>query len=249
MTGIDLSALFPIAAIFVVAGLVKGVTGMGLPTVAVALLSFLMTPVAAAGLLLVPSFVTNVWQLAAGPAFRPLFVRLWPMMAAIVLGTVPGAALIASGDTRLTASALGAALFLYAALALLLPPFAVPRRLECWLSPPVGLATGVVTGATGVLVIPAVPYLQSLGLSRDDLVQALGLSFTVSTMALALGLFWQNALPSANLGISLLAVPPALLGMWIGQSLRHRIGPALFRRCFLAGLLILGAEMGLRPWL
>ncbi|MCO6048828.1 sulfite exporter TauE/SafE family protein [Mesorhizobium sp. RP14(2022)] len=222
---------------------------MGLPTVAVALLSLLMTPVAAAGLLLVPSFVTNIWQLFAGPAFGLLVRRLWPMMGTIVLGTVPGAALLASGDTALTTSALGAALFLYAALALLARPFTVPNAFEPWLSPLVGLVTGIVTGATGVFVIPAVPYLQSLGLSKDDLVQALGLSFTVSTIALAFGLVWQGALPSGHLGISLLAVPPALLGMWAGQVIRNRISPALFRRCFLVGLLILGAEMALRGWI
>lgn len=105
----------------------------------------------------------------------------------------------------------------------------------------------MVSGATGVLVIPAVPYLQALALSRDDLVQALGLSFTVSTMALALALGARGAFAMDAMGLSLLALIPALAGMWAGQKLRHRISPATFRRVFLLFLLLLGAEMATRP--
>ncbi|MEI9914951.1 MAG: hypothetical protein WDN29_03155 [Methylovirgula sp.] len=63
----------------------------------------------------------------------------------------------------------------------------MPPAHEPWIGAFMGAATGVVTGATGINVIPAVPYLQSLDLERDDLIQALGLSFTVSTMAMAAG--------------------------------------------------------------
>ncbi|CAI1516710.1 Sulfite exporter TauE/SafE [Serratia marcescens] len=103
--------------------------------------------------------------------------------------------------------------------------------------------TGVLTGATGVFVIPAVPYLNGLGLARDDLVQALGLSFTVSTLALAAGLAWHQALPGALLGVSLLALLPALAGMWLGGIARRHSSPLIFRRLFFIGLFILGVEI------
>src|SRR5690606_4573226 len=85
---------------FLVAGMVKGVTGMGLPTVAMGLLGTVMPPVAAAAILVIPSFVTNVWQLVSGPATARLLRRLWPMMLAVVLGTIGGAALLARVDPR-----------------------------------------------------------------------------------------------------------------------------------------------------
>ncbi|WP_299131990.1 sulfite exporter TauE/SafE family protein [uncultured Amaricoccus sp.] len=245
----DASLLVAIGATFFVAGLVKGVTGMGLPTVAMGVLGALVSPLAAAGLLIVPSFVTNLWQLAAGPALGPLLRRLWPMMAAICAGTGLGAALLASGKTEATTTTLGAALAAYAGFTLLGRQPRVPARAEPWLSPLIGATTGLVTGATGVFVVPAVPYLQALGLGRDDLVQALGLSFTVSTLALAAGLGARGALSGEGIGLSALALIPALAGMWVGQSLRDRISPAAFRRVFLLGLLALGAEMALRPWL
>lgn len=236
-----------IAAVFVLAGLVKGVTGMGLPTVAMGLLGALTSPLAAAGLLLAPSFVTNLWQLLAGPSFGALARRLWPMMAGVVFGTLLGGSLIVSGDAALTTAALGGALVLYAGQALLGRPWRVPARAEPWAGPLVGAATGLVTGGTGVFVAPAVPYLQALGLEKNELVQALGLSFTVSTVALALALAGRGAFAAGDLGASALAVAPALAGMAAGQAIRSRISPARFRRWFLVGLLLLGAEMLTRP--
>ena len=105
------------------------------------------------------------------------------------------------------------------------------------------MITGVIASATGVFVIPVVPYLQALGLERDQLVQALGLSFTVSTLALAAGLSWNGALGSAELGASTLALIPALLGMLLGQWLRQRISAVLFKRVFFIGMGLLGLPL------
>ena len=243
MLDLSLPLLALIGGTFFVAGLVKGVTGMGLPTVSMGVLGALLSPLAAASLLLIPSFITNVWQLLAGPSFGQLLRRLWPMMLAIVAGTLLGAAWIASGDTRLTTIALGAALILYAAYTLFARQLSVPARSESWLSPVIGATTGTIAGGTGVFVIPAVPYLQALGFEKNDLVQALGLSFTVSTVALAVGLGTHGALDPESLLLSGLAIAPSIAGMWVGQRIRNRISPAAFRRGFLICLLLLGVEM------
>lgn len=235
-----------VALVFLLAGLVKGVTGMGLPTVAMALLGSVMPLVAAAALLVVPSFVTNLWQLLAGPDLALLLRRLRSMMLGILLGTLAGSWLLTRGGAAWATPALGGALATYAAYSLLVRTPRVPARLETLLSLPVGLATGLVTGATGVFVLPGVPYLQALGLERDTLVQALGLSFTVSTLALALGLAGGGALGGAELGLSTLAILPSLLGMWIGRWLRGFVSPAAFRRWFLVALLLLGLQLVLR---
>lgn len=231
-----------IIAVFLLAGLVKGVVGMGLPTIAMGLLALVMAPAEAAAILIAPSFVTNVWQLAAGPAFGALLKRLWTMMIGIFAGTVAAAGLLSGDHTGLAQIGLGVALVLYALLGLSARRFSVPPRYEPWLSPLVGAATGLVAGATGVFVIPAVPYLQSLGLKRDDLIQALGLSFTVSTIALAVGLARTSPVDASSPYVvaSLLALVPALVGMFAGQSLRERMSVETFRRVFFAGLLLLG---------
>lgn len=235
--------LLVVAAVFVLAGWVKGVVGLGLPTVAMGGLGLLMAPVQAAALLLIPSLVTNVWQFAAGPAKARVARRLASMMVFVCIGTGLGIPFLTAGSSRWPAVALGAVLAAYSLLALLLPKLAVPARLERTLAPVVGGVTGLLTGATGVFVVPAVPYLSALGLDRDELVQALGLSFTVSTVALAVGLGTSGRLEAGTAAVSLGAVVPALLGMFIGQRTRARIDPQVFRRWFFIALLVLGGYM------
>jgi uncharacterized membrane protein YfcA len=113
---------------FFLAGMVKGVTGMGLPTVAMGVLGAIIPPVAAASMLIIPSFVTNVWQLYAGPRFADLVLRLWPMMLGIVVGTIAGSWLLTSVNTGWTTTGLGVALALYAGFSLLARPLSVPAR-------------------------------------------------------------------------------------------------------------------------
>lgn len=238
-----------LTGIFLAAGVVKGVAGMGLPSVAMGLLGTVMSPAAAAALLVIPSFVTNLWQLFAGPSIVQLVRRLWLMMLCIILGTITGSSLLTQVEPVWSGFYLGVALIVYATYALIAPSFSIPERIEGWLSPVIGLLTGIATGATGLFMIPAVPYLGSLNMSRDDLVQALGLSFTVSTLALAIGLFTHGAFQFTQLGTSTLAIIPALIGMWAGQIVRGRISPVRFRQGFMFFLILLGIELSSRPFL
>lgn len=236
------TAIF-IAAVFVLAGLSKGVIGLGLPTISMGLLAVVMAPVEAAALLVLPSFVTNVWQMIAGPSLGPVVCRLWPMMLAVCAGTWAGAGLMADASGGYGTALLGVALVLYAATGLMSLRFTVDRAREWWLGPCVGTVTGLITAATGVFVIPAVPYLQAIGFEKEDLVQALGLSFTVSTVALTLNLALLGALNASLAGPSIGALIMACLGMWAGQVLRRRMQPATFRRWFFIGLLLLGIHL------
>jgi len=235
-----------ILATFLLAGFVKGVIGLGLPTVAMGLLGLAMLPAQAAALLIVPSLVTNIWQLLAGGNFIGLFKRLWPMLAGIAIGTVGGAGMLAADVGGKAAIGLGVALVIYAVIGLTAVRFSVTPRSEKWLSLPIGLVTGLITAATGVFVIPAVPYLQALNLEKEELIQALGLSFTVSTIALAIALSSTGGIGGDLVGASVLALVPALAGMFIGQWARMKLSAQLFRRCFFGGLLLLGLHLASR---
>ncbi len=235
-----------IGLVFVLAGFVKGVIGLGLPTVSVGLLGIVMSPIAAASLLVIPNFVTNIWQLATGPSVRALVRRLWPMMTGIAAGTIAGGPLLSDHSSPWTTAALGAALIVYAVVGLSGARLAVPTSGEWLWGPLVGALTGVITTVTGVFVVPAVPYLQALGLDKDELVQALGLSFLVSTVALAIVLAVFGIFESTVAGGSLLALAPALIGMAIGTRVRATISPVLFRRGFFAGLAALGVYLIIR---
>ncbi len=244
-----LSLLLSIAAVFVLAGLVKGVIGLGLPTISMALLGSMMSPAEAAALLVVPSLATNVWQWQPWRSLHGVTRRVAPMQAGVVAGTLAGAWAIGAPVGSWAVVGLGAMLIVYAAWVLAGARLSVAPRAERRLGPVVGASTGVITAATGVFVVPAVPYLQALGLHRDALMQAMGLSFTVSTVALAAGLYLNGHLPTAAVGESVLMLLPALAGMALGAGLRQRISQERFRACFLASLLVLGGSMIVREML
>jgi uncharacterized membrane protein YfcA len=242
----SLPMLAATAGAYLLAGLVKGVIGLGLPTVAIGLLGLMMTPAQAAAILVVPSLVTNIWQFAVGGGPLALVRRLWPLLAGICLGTMIGAVWLPSGSSAQATVWLGVALAIYAGLGLIKVEFSVPPRAELWLGLIVGIATGAVTVATAVFALPAVPYIQALRFERDRLVQALGLSFTVSTVTLAAALAHAGEMNLALAWPSLVALGMALIGMWLGQLVRGKVREATFRLCFFLGLLGLGVHLALR---
>jgi uncharacterized membrane protein YfcA len=235
--------LFFVSAVFFLAGFVKGVIGLGLPTIAMGLLAIVMPPVEAAGLLILPSLVTNAWQMVAGPSLRPLVRRLWPTMLMVCLGTWAGQGLMTGVGARYGTALLGGALAIYALMGLFSVRFTLARARERFLGPATGAITGAITAATGVFVIPAVPYLQAIGLEREKLVQALGLSFTVSTLALSVNVATAGGFDGSMAAPAFVALVVAGAGMWTGQIVRLRLSAGLFRRCFFVGLLLVGVHL------
>jgi uncharacterized membrane protein YfcA len=225
---------------YLLAGFVKGVIGMGLPTVAMGVLAAIMSPAQAAAILVAPSLATNIWQMVAGPYLVDLIKRLGGMLLGMFIGAWLGNGILTGANAKPAAIGLGIVLIAYALIGLSKMKFSVPRASEIWLGPIVGVLTGVVMAATGVFVIPALPYLQAVGFEKDELVQALGLHFSVSTVALALVL-WDGGAFNLSLGtLSLFAIVPAVVGMYAGQRVRTRISPETFRVCLYVGLLALG---------
>lgn len=238
-----MDSVLVILSIFLLAGIVKGVVGMGLPTVAMGLLGLVMAPAEAAATMLIPSLLTNVWQFLSGPYARAVAIRLGPTLCTLLAATMVATGLIAGAEAERARLALGIILVIYALVGLLGIRLSVRSRAERWAGPVAGAATGIVTGATGVFVLPIVPYLAGLDLARDSLIQAMGLVFTVATLALAIGLAFHGALAVPTLSLSALAVVPALAGMGIGAALRKRIRPEAFRIALFAGLGVLGAQL------
>ncbi len=234
------------ALVFLLAGFIKGTTGLGLPATAIGLLGLMIPPAQAIALTIVPSFVTNVWQAMAGRHLRELFARFWPMVGGVCFGIWLGSGLLTKDGSGRGAIVLGVVLALYAALALSRLQFSVPAVAERWLSPAAGTVTGLLASVTGLNVVPAVPYLQATGMERDRLVQTLGLFLTASTVAMGANLAHAGIFQLSLAGLSAASLLPTLAGVLVGQWVRGRVSEAAFRRCFLVGLFILGSYLALR---
>ena len=177
--------LLAVAATFLLAGTVKGVIGLGLPTVSLAILTVLLDLPSAMALLLVPSFVTNLWQAMVGGNGMVILRRIWPFLVMATVTVWLGATALTRVDLAWLSALLGILLVSYAAISLSGYRIALDMRQEVWAGPLIGTANGILTGMTGSFVVPGVMFLQAIGLPRDMLIQAMGMLFTVSTLALA----------------------------------------------------------------
>jgi uncharacterized protein len=135
---------------------------------------------------------------------------------------------------------LGLLLVIYAIVGLSKFSFSVARRNEKWIGGVVGVTTGIISAATGVQVIPSMPFMQAIGMEKDELVQALGVFFTVATMALAINLTSVGLLTAATALPGAVAMVAAFAGMFIGQAVRTKLQPEAFRRWFLIAMILLG---------
>jgi uncharacterized protein len=232
--------LILIVAAFLLAGFIKGVLGLGLPTVSMGLLAVSMPPAQALAIVVVPAIVTNIWQTFAGPYLRDILRRLWPLMIGTVTGIWLNAGMLTGPYARFGPIVLGLLLVIYAIIGLSKFSFSVARPNEKWIGGIVGLITGAVSAATGVQVIPSMPYMQAIGMERDELVQALGVFFTVATVALAFNLTSAGLLSAATALPGGIAIVTAFIGMFIGQAVRSRMQPEAFRRWFLIAMILLG---------
>jgi len=236
----ELTTVVVVIGTFLLAGAVKGVIGLGLPTVSLALLTVALDLPSAMALLLMPSFVTNVWQSVVGGNARAILYRLWPFLVMATVTVWIGVAALTRLNPSLLTALLGVLLVTYAVVNLSGIRLIIPARYEVWAGPLVGSANGVLTGMTGSFVVPGVMFLQAIGLPRDVLIQAMGMLFTASTVALAAGLQHANIITIEHGILSAAAVLPAIAGMILGQLVRKRLSEQRFRTVFFAALLVLG---------
>lgn len=233
---------------FLLAGMVKGIIGLGLPTVALAMLALTIGLKEAMALMAIPALLTNFWQGISGGEFKAAVKRLWPLILTTVIGTWFAAGVLARSDALLLSAILGVLLICYAAVSLTRFRLIVPTNQEPWLGPIVGLISGIFSGLTGSFVIPGVLYLQALGMPRDVLIQAMGIIFSVMALTLATALT-RHGILTTDIGIaSVAALAPAFAGMWLGQRIQVRLSEDRFRRVFFIALLLVGIYITIRPF-
>jgi uncharacterized protein len=243
------SMLILIAAAFLLAGFIKGVIGLGLPTVSMGLLAVTMAPGQAIAIVIIPAIVTNIWQTFVGPHLRDIMRRLWPLMVGTVIGIWLNGGLLTGPYAAYGTVILGVLLVIYTVVGLSKFSFKVARRDEKWIGGIVGLATGVISAATGVQVIPSMPFIQAIGMEKDELVQALGVFFTVATVALAFNVTAAGLLTAATALPGAVAMVASFTGMFIGQAVRTRMQPDVFRRWFLIAMILLGLYLAVGGFL
>ncbi len=233
-----------IAGTFFVAGLVKGTLGLGLPTVTLGVLAAPLGLKEAIGFMLLPSFCANIWQGLVGGSLLELLRRFWAFFLVAVFGIGVGVWILAGGRDELLLGVLGIVLCIYTGLNITGRKFPQPSPArERWYSPIAGGLGGVMFGMTGVFIIPGILYLQALGLKRDVLVQAMGISFLIITASIAIFMAGHQLLASDQVLVSVIALLPMFAGLVIGGHYRHRIPEERFSRVIMIALFLNGLHL------
>ncbi len=226
--------------VFIFAGTIKGVVGLGLPPVVLGILTALTGIHSAMAMVALPALITNFYQAVSGSHGKLLWQDHWHFFLAATMSIALGCWLALQVNPANMSLVLGLLLFSYAVLGLTKITLSIDKRWEPTAGFTLGIANGVFTGLTGSSAVPGVFYLQSVGLPKDKLIQAMGILFTCSSLGLSIGLFWMNILTISTGVISLIALIPAIIGMIIGGKIRSLISVQLFQRIFFFSLLLLG---------
>ena len=240
LSDMPLEILLFAAGAFFIAGIVKGLTGLGLPAMSLGLLLLALELRDAMVILVFPLFATNIWQGVTGGHLRATLTRLWPLFVTGVIGIWFAVGVMVAANPAILAIMLGSILAGYSAYSLSMSKIQPPGRWEVILSPLAGAITGVIGGLTGSMAVPSVPYMQALGMKRDALIQAMGIWFCLGSLALGGAMGGRGALPFDLAIVSAGAVIPAIVGMDVGRRLRQRLSEERFRKVFFTALILLG---------
>ena len=126
------------------------------------------------------------------------------------------------------------------------PDFVLQPRIARAAQVPVGLVNGVLTGFTGSQVLPPMPYMLSLKMPSDRLVQAVNIAVITASAFLGVGLWATGIMSAPEFGLSLLAVIPALGGVQLGNWARQHIPATQVRSLVLAVLLLIALSLIIR---
>jgi uncharacterized membrane protein YfcA len=223
-----------------IAGLVKGATGLGYATCALPFLVAAIGLKAAVVIVPIPAMAANI-GLIFGVGHGPeTLQRFWKLYAAIVPGIFCGTLLLGVVDAQSATRVLGVITIAYVIHATARPDFHLPSPLAKRLEMPVGLLNGFLTGLTGSQIVPLLPYLVSLKLDPDRFVQAVNMSVIIASVILILAQMTTGLMTLPLAVISVLGIAPAALGTYVGNRVRRHIPSERFRTVVLATLFAIG---------
>ena len=229
-----------IACAYFVAAFVKGATGLGFSTSALPILALGVGLKTGMPLVIIPSLVSNSIIMAQAGHFRETVSRFWPMFLATIPGILIGLAVLEMVDSILAGAVLGLVLMNYGAITLFRHGKPLSDKLARALAPVSGFATGLINGITGSQVMPVLPFLLSMRLEPKKFLQAINISFSLSSIVMALGLSRLGLMTIETVWISLAGLVPVYLGTKLGTRVRDRMDAETFRKVVLIMLIIFG---------
>ena len=245
----DLSLIAFASAVLLLAGTVKGFIGLGMPTVALTLLTFQLDTRSAVSLVVVPMLLSNVWQFWRGPDMAGCVKHHWRYAVILILFVAAIVWFSQSAPDVFLRATLGVFVLAFCFLSWrnMVPP--IPAHRVRFFEGVSAVVAGLIGGLTAAWAPPLVMYLTGLRLDRDAFVQALGFLISAGSVSIFVMFIAVGHSSSPDLAVSTFLLIPTLIGFSVGERLRHRTNPEQFRALFLAAFSVLGANLLLGAFL
>jgi len=235
----EIDLIFILTA-YIVAASIKGLTGIGFSTSCLPIMALRLDLKVAIPLVIIPSIVSNIVVMIQAGRFREALKRFWPMYLASIPGLLIGLSILVAINVSAAKAILGLVLIVYVSWALANKHLALSEKWERILKPPAGFFTGFINGLTGSQVMPSLPYLLSLNLHKNDFVQAINISFTLSSLIMLVGMNRLGHLPPSTFMLAVGGLIPVLTAVYIAGKLQHKLTGESHRKLVLGFLLVMG---------
>nr|WP_321259611.1 sulfite exporter TauE/SafE family protein [uncultured Pseudodesulfovibrio sp.] len=233
-----------VLATFFFAAFMKGTAGLGFATTCLGIMASYLDLRLAIPLIIIPSLLSNNMVMIDAGNFWSIFRRFWVLYASALPGLIFGLWILGENETDLPRIVLGTTMFLYGIWGLWRGHLSLKQTGP--LETCVGLLTGLINGLTGSQIMPIMPYLMSLNITKDELVQAINTSFTIASLVMLAGLGKLGLISTENMVLSAVGVIPVGLGIWLGGKVRRKLPEAIFRKIVLALIGLLGLGLVIR---
>ena len=229
----------PFVLALVLGGCVKGALGVGLPLVAVPLLSLWIPSPQAIGMMVVPVLSSNLWQAVDGGRLSQTLRRFRGLIGAQVIATVLTVRMTLALSTSQMNVLLALALLLGVAVMALEPTLRVSPKHEEAIGAGVGLFSGLLGGVSSLTGPIVITYLMSLKLERDTFVASISVIYLSAALPLYGAMLWFHRIAVTDFALSAVAMLPMAAGLFLGKMLRRRLPEAVFRKLLLVFLTLL----------
>lgn len=231
------------AAAFLLAGTIKGLAGIGLPTASIALMTLALDPRVAIALVLFPMLGANIWQVWRVGHIRRTARRYWIFSTILVIGVGLTAYVTRDASDRALLAILGIVVLIFVLLQWrqLVPQLSA--RFDAAAQIGFGIFAGVIGGMTAAWAPPMAMYLAAKRVDKDEFVRATGFMITVGSVPLLLTYLQLGFMTGPLASVSLAMLVPTLIGFSVGEAIRARLSPEGFRKAILVLFAVLGLNL------
>jgi len=240
---LDLSELVVIFIAVAVGAFVKGVTGSGLPLIGVPFMASFLGVEHAVVVMLVPSMAANGWIMWANRSEAPKARHLMPLFILGAIGATAGTWVLVSFDDVWLSLALAAVIAVYVVTFLAKPDLQFSQQVTDRTNAPVGLAAGLLQGATGVSGPVVVTYLHGFRMQREEYLFSITAVYATFGAVQILALGALGSITPARFGESLATLVPMAMALPLGMVVSRRVSHKTFEYMVLALLVVVGVKL------